>query len=63
MSFLFIGASPSWPFASYPGDQPGGDYMILLRTRLRTIIRGPNRFGSDPLAANPFPNQQFGAPA
>jgi uncharacterized membrane protein YhaH (DUF805 family) len=24
---------------------------------------GPNRFGSDPLAANPFPNQQFGAPA
>jgi uncharacterized membrane protein YhaH (DUF805 family) len=24
---------------------------------------GPNRFGSDPLAANQFPNQQFGAPA
>jgi hypothetical protein len=24
---------------------------------------GPNRFGPDPLAANPFPNQQFGAPA
>ncbi len=24
---------------------------------------GPNRFGSDPLAANPFPNQQFDAPA
>ena len=24
---------------------------------------GPNQFGPDPLAANPFPNQQFGAPA
>ena len=24
---------------------------------------GPNRSGSDPLAANPFPNQQFDAPA
>jgi uncharacterized membrane protein YhaH (DUF805 family) len=24
---------------------------------------GPNRFGPDPLVANPFPNQQFDAPA
>jgi hypothetical protein len=24
---------------------------------------GPNQFGPDPLAANPFPNQQFGAAA
>ncbi len=47
VSFLFNRASQSWPFASYPGDQPGGDYTILLRTRLRAIIRvsllGPRR--------------------
>ena len=36
---------------------------IVLLVWYATEGTGPNRFGPDPLAANPFPNQQFGAPA
>jgi uncharacterized membrane protein YhaH (DUF805 family) len=36
---------------------------IILLIWYITEGTGPNRFRPDPLAANPFPNQQFGAPA
>jgi uncharacterized membrane protein YhaH (DUF805 family) len=35
---------------------------IILLIWYITEGTGPNRFGPDPLAANPFSNQQFGAP-
>ena len=38
-------------------------WIILLIWYIDKGTDGPNRFGPDPLAANPFPNQQFGAPA
>lgn len=37
--------------------------IILLVWYATKGTDGPNRFGPDPLAADPFPNQQFGAPA
>ncbi|MGA8548079.1 MAG: DUF805 domain-containing protein [Mycobacterium sp.] len=35
--------------------------IILIRWFATKGDEGRNRFGSDPLAANPFPNHQFGA--
>ncbi|HXB86316.1 DUF805 domain-containing protein [Mycobacterium sp.] len=37
--------------------------IVLLVWYAAKGTDGPNQFGPDPLAANPFPNQQFGAPA
>jgi len=37
--------------------------IVLLIWYTTKGTDGPNQFGPDPLAANPFPNQQFGAPA
>jgi len=37
--------------------------IILLIWYATKGTDGPNRFGPDPLAASPFPDQQFGAPA
>jgi uncharacterized membrane protein YhaH (DUF805 family) len=36
--------------------------IILLIWFIDKGTDGPNRFGPDPLAANPIPDQQFGAP-
>jgi len=37
--------------------------IVLLVWYAAKGTDGPNQFGPNPLAANPFPNQQFGAPA
>jgi uncharacterized membrane protein YhaH (DUF805 family) len=37
--------------------------IVLLVWYAAKGTDGPNQFGPDPLATNPFPNQQFGAPA
>jgi uncharacterized membrane protein YhaH (DUF805 family) len=38
-------------------------FILLLVSFASEGTHGPNRFGPDPLAENPVPNQQFGAPA
>jgi uncharacterized membrane protein YhaH (DUF805 family) len=38
-------------------------FVLLLVWFASEGTHGPNRFGPDPLAENPVPNQQFGAPA
>ncbi|OBI98829.1 hypothetical protein A5660_04370 [Mycobacterium alsense] len=37
--------------------------IVLIIFFVNRGTDGPNRFGADPLAAEPSPNQQFGAPA
>jgi hypothetical protein len=37
--------------------------ILLLVWFASEGTHGPNRFGPDPLAENPVPNEQFGAPA
>jgi len=67
---------PSWAMQVrrlHDTDRSGWWLLIALIPLIGAIILlvwlatkgtdGRNRFGSDPLAANPFPNQQFGAPA
>lgn len=67
---------PSWAMQVrrlHDIDRSGWWILIALIPLIGAIILlvwfatkgtdGRNRFGSDPLAANPFPNQQFGARA